>query len=566
MIRSNTSPTVISYYVHFFDEDRVTISDPAELEIPVPSDRSDFASSITGLHLESLAIAGKRNSGAKQDIASRYMQQEVGFYSMMSLMKDLSICQTLYCRPGLGKNEFPVKPPSWESAFPKSASTLRHDEDFVVDDEHLDQVEDHAFQRGPVPTYLQRRMLRTTLRSGEEWTVNHELTVQQLNDLDIAETTSFANVLERSRTTLESKTNDEVSPMRTLQELAVGEVSVGKIEGASGSLEGLCTVRPVSKKIHDGGDIERDNNGVEGALRLALHSVALPPVLDVPSHETSERLSAFRDSIVGSWISPNAHSIPESVDTARQQLALNMAAEMTLASQLIRVADTEEQHPTQSQSRSQPWELPVRPPTAPSSRTTPSVYYDASSQRQTPALPTPTASAPASTVTESSHPSSFAAPETARLSRYTTFTAKTAPPVLPRRLKRVLAHWKLGTDPSTYDWLATSRQHSQWEDEAEDEGMTEKERRRMQRRTERYVRRQRREAEESQQQQALSSQAPDIISASQPQQRTTRAESQRAAGSSQQNLETSQLPVASQVLPGKHGGRPPPKKKRKSGF
>ncbi|KAK3725151.1 hypothetical protein LTR37_000662 [Vermiconidia calcicola] len=561
---SNISPTVFTYTVNFFDEDRITVSDPAELEVPVSYKRPGFASSITGLHSETLGIVRKRKADGKQDTASRYMAQKVRFYSIISLMKDFSVRQTLYCTPGMNKNMLTIKPPSWESAFPKSAQRLRHDDDFIVDDEDLDPVEDHAFQREPVSTYLQRRKLRMPPRSGEEWTVNHELTVQQLNDFDVAQATDFTYVLEQTRTALESNTKDEVAPTRTLQELAVGEVSVGDIEEASRSLEGLCSIKPVSKKIENGEDFERDNDGVEGTPRLALQSLALPPVLDVPSHETSERLSAFRDSIVGSWISPDAHNIPESANAARQQLVLNMAAEMTLASQVIRVKDTEEQQPTQSQS--QTWELPVRPPTAPSSRATPSVYYDASSQRQTPALPTPSASAPASTVTESSHPSSFAATEIARLSRYTTFTAKTVPPVLPRRLQRVLAHWKPGTDPSIYDWLATSRHHSQWEDEAEDEGMTEKERRRMQKRTERYVRRQRREAEESQRQQALSSQAPGIISASQPQQRTTRAESQRAAGSSQQNLESSQLPVASQLLPGKHGGRPPPKKKRKSGF
>jgi RNA polymerase I-specific transcription initiation factor RRN6 len=193
------------------------------------------------------------------------------------------------------------------------------------------------------------------------------------------------------------------------------------------------------------------------------------------------------------------------------------------------------------------------------------MYFDASSQIQSPGLPTPSATStgPRSTATGSTHTTALSSQELTRLSRYTSFT-KPPQSALPRRLRRVLTHWTPGTDPSTYDWQSATRSIEYGIDEAEHEEMTEKERKRFQRAAERHLRRQRREAEESQRQQLLNSQAPEIFSTSQPLFQP-KAESQReyesqGAGSSQM-----QGMPASQILPGRLGGRPPIKK-RKYGF
>ena len=153
----------------------------------------------------------------------------------------------------------------------------------------------------------------------------------------------------------------------------------------------------------------------------------------------------------------------------------------------------------------------------------------------------------------------------ARLSRYTSFSPKGFPLPMPLRLNKVLAHWNPSEDPVTYDWRSTSRRFAQFDDDqGEDDEITEKERLRLRQRKERHLRRERREAEESQLQEVLSSQAPAIVSAaSQP---TPRAQSQHEAVESQDTGASQGQVPASQVLPGRHGGRPPPRKKRKSGF
>lgn len=192
--------------------------------------------------------------------------------------------------------------------------------------------------------------------------------------------------------------------------------------------------------------------------------------------------------------------------------------------------------------------------------------YDSSSQvqySQRSILPTPSPSATPSITTASSGTSVFA-PEVSRLARITSFS-KPAPSALPRSLRNVLAHWPPDEDPDNYDWVKTSRRIRHADEAFEDEaGMTEKERLRLQRRAERHIRRQRKEAAASQAAQIASSQAPEIaISASQP--RGDKVESQPVGLAASSQIQDRGVPSASQMVPGRFGGRPA-KKKRKQGF
>ena len=170
-------------------------------------------------------------------------------------------------------------------------------------------------------------------------------------------------------------------------------------------------------------------------------------------------------------------------------------------------------------------------------------------------------------MTASSHPSTFAAPELERLSKYTTFSKPTSN-VLPRSLTSVLSHWKIGSQPEDYDWLSTSRNLAEKDDE-EDEDMTERERKRLQRRAERHIRRQRKEVAAAEASQLASSQAPAIFSASQPLAiRQVESQPNFIAESSQMTAGGGSFGGGqmSQVVAGRFGGRPPARKKRKQGF
>jgi RNA polymerase I-specific transcription initiation factor RRN6 len=104
-----------------------------------------------------------------------------------------------------------------------------------------------------------------------------------------------------------------------------------------------------------------------------------------------------------------------------------------------------------------------------------------------------------------------------------------------------------------------------WEETEADNDLTEKERAQMQKRALRHIKRQRKEAAASQAQQLASSQAPAILTASQPERASTMGSARNLViGSSQSN--GMGVAAASQVMPGRFGGKPPPRKKRKSGF
>ena len=553
LIRSNIAPTIINYRLNTSNPDNITIRDPNELSLPLEQTSSEVDSRVCALHVKPLSIHSEQDA-ASSALGDLYIQEDVRFYTLSTLHRDLSVRQHLYWSIPDSRKSAHVEPPSWEQDLTSHVLETSND-DFIANDDEAGESSGAVAHTEPVSAYVQRRCEQRASRSEDPWTISYELTMRQVNDVDVSEVVGMEEILEEARAILQSGSTGESGSIRTLRDLADGEVTALDIEECSNALQELQSVEPTSVNAEPLGDVDEV---AEPTPRLVLRPIDLPPALGFP-HLAD--LPSIQDGIVDTWISSLSDDVPDILRSSREALARRIAAELALASQVIRIEEAKEEHVTQSQSQSQSqsqtWDLPVRHPGAPSSRATPSVYFDASSQPRSP-------SAAPSAITGSSHPSTFIAPEISHLSRYTTFTAKSTPPPLPRRLRRVLSHWTPGTDPAAYDWRGTYRHLSQRdEDDAEGEEMTEKERRRLQRRTERHVKRQRKEAEESQRLQALSSQAPEIVSASQAAQ-VTRGNSQTPG-----LVESSQPQgpaMASQILPGRQGGRPPARKKRKSGF
>lgn len=265
-------------------------------------------------------------------------------------------------------------------------------------------------------------------------------------------------------------------------------------------------------------------------------------------------LASIYDKLVDRWLAPLGQTIPARVRLAKEQLSRRVAADLVLASHVLGqkhfVTDEQETQmsaTSQSQDHQGPW-----PGEQPSS-----------------SLPTPSPSLTSSLISGSisSHPSTLLAPsEISRLSRYTTFAEQPGlPSALPKSLSSVLAHWQVGTDPATYDWLATMQR---LETEYDEQGLTERERARLKRRAERHLERQRRETAVALSQGFMSTQAPQLVSASQPVLLPDRG----AGGASQplvllsSSQTQSQSPAfpASQIEPGRFGGRAPAKKKRRT--
>lgn len=286
--------------------------------------------------------------------------------------------------------------------------------------------------------------------------------------------------------------------------------------------------------------------------------------VDVESDDGLVLVSVY-DSIVSHWLTPLSQQIPGRVRLAKEQLARRIAADVVLSSYCIRqVESTDSNHLVSVPSMAQDTDG-QRPPGASASSQPISSFP----------TPSPTATPSLTSGSLSNHPFSLTSPEHSRLSRYTTFTGMAKPPsVLPKSLSSALAHWKLGEDPANYDWLAVK--HAQdLEAEYDEQELTAKERARLKRRAERHLERQRKESATAASHGLASSQAPVIASASQPvpgdrgldggmSQPLVLLGSRSQPRDQNQKQSPSQLGLASQIEPGRFGGRLPVKKKRRT--
>lgn len=545
ILRSKMNRLALVYRFTIDDNNGVTIFDPMSSQIGGP---------YAGFHVLNAPFSskiGREEQGSRLD----HEEHDVHFLSVLRLSQELGLEQQLLSG-SFSPDVIEVTEPIWRARLPAKSSVRLPRESFVVSDD--DEAADTA-QQAPSSMYVQRRKLVATRSKGPEWSVVFERTAQSLQRSAL--TMDAVTIVEAGRDMLQTEVTENVAPQQTLRDLREGEVVVDDIQELSEQLEELAVGEPA--RLH-----EKDRApDIERFQRLALRNISLSRIIRGDQEYVLHSAINIYNAMVDDWITPLPANISGRSRLAKEQIIRRAAAEVALASRIIRVEDIEQptQHENQS-SQQQQWELPVRGEAAPSSQLPPSSpYLDPTSQlpfSQPSALPTPSPSVTPSITTGSSATSIFA-PEVSRLSKYTTFSQPT-PTALPRSLRNVLSHWQPGTHPEKYDWLATSRRIRHADEALEDEaGMTEKERARMQRRAERHMRRQRKEAAASQAAQMASSQAPEIaVSASQP---GMKVESQPnvVAGSSQS--QGVGVPSASQVVPGRFGGKPA-KKKRKQGF
>ncbi|EMD00409.1 hypothetical protein BAUCODRAFT_163449 [Baudoinia panamericana UAMH 10762] len=548
-IRSDMDSVVTVHSMILADTGNLVMSIPYEVKIPQGTGLNARASLFV---LDAPYGTESPEIGASEHIPDDY--QGVHILSLFLLQADGLLTQTLfYVSPA--RHTRPPSALTWDSRL--AAHRAPRKQAFVADD---DEAKDSEVRTRPLSAYVRRRRADCGSRKGVGWTISLESVAVKL-DKSIAEEAElidkFADLVNTDGRLLYG------APWRTLRQHFGDNITAMRPNRLLAKLEEM-TLATVPKPLPS-----QDGDALS------------PTDEDWTVQRLSSRLTTAvvwdYQTMSKDWIDALPGRIPEETLAAREECVKRTFTEVALASFVNRPQPVTEQPMPSSQNDTQE-SLQTRSLTI---RGRPSSSQAAASQRST--LPTPSPSATPSITTGSSHPSSFAAPAISRLSRYTTFS-RSAPPALPRSLSRVLSHWQVGTDPTTYDWRATAHRISRRDEEAEEaEGeMTTKERARVQRRAERHIRRQRREAAASQAAQMATGNAPEIVSFSQPLQRTAMdvlrtvdsgvagTESQRSipgvGGSQEQSQSQSvRLATASQVVSGRFGGRPA-KKKRKQGF
>ncbi|TKA72052.1 hypothetical protein B0A55_06665 [Friedmanniomyces simplex] len=543
VLRSGVQPIVSVYRLQLDADGGVLVSTPVELALPKLVAEWGGFPSVASMHFADIPF-GCRGQQPERSMAFQYQDRGIRFASLALLSKDLALHQGLYVSTPASARYGDMIPPTWEAKPAVKALRLRKKSFVVDDDDEVETSNGEAARRPPKSSYQQRRHSQAPDRIGQ-WTVSLELSARAVTDDVEPDTITMDDLLETAEGLLRNPKMAGVVPWRTLHDLAQGEIFLQDPEDSATKLDSLGFFEPQPSEVSQ--DDARDS---QSATTLTLRPLSSQP---------TERLTDLCTDMARDWITPLPPTVSGQVRVAKGQLVRQAAAEVASASRLIGTRPIGSEIQPMAQESQNTWDIPVR--AGPSSVQHPEASGQVASQLSV--LPTPSPSATLSVTTASSHPSTFAAPEIARLSRYTTFS-KHAPSVLPRSLAGVLSHWALGTEPASYDWRTISRHLAEHEIEVEEQ-MTEKDQARVQRRAERHLRRQRREAAVSEAAQLAGSQALEIASAGQPP-HVLGVESQAAgvAGSSQsQGLGGG---PASQLVPGRFGGRPPPKKKRKQGF
>jgi RNA polymerase I-specific transcription initiation factor RRN6 len=296
-------------------------------------------------------------------------------------------------------------------------------------------------------------------------------------------------------------------------------------------------------------------------------------------------ISALYDEILQHWIAPLPPQAPKRVRQHKERLARRIATEVTLATRRTfhretqsavvdnRVGLSQDSGISMPILPSQPIDDPGSSQNWASSQSlpTPPISQSQSSQPTSSQTPTPSSQF-ASSQQHPSLPISTLADPITRLRRHLYFTDDVpSDDVVSDGVSRLLSQWQLGTDPRTYDWDASERAIRIESVEGNDQQQLEKARKR----NERRERRQQRENEVSRAQpssQPFSKPStfvkPTVYPRSSPGpmlEAINQHVSLPGASSQSQGFATFPFPVQSQVEPGRFGGRPMDKKKKKKG-
>jgi RNA polymerase I-specific transcription initiation factor RRN6 len=505
-----------------------------------------------------------------------YLAQGLSFYKLFMFRSNLSVHEIIvYATPSTAARETSrdeVKDLSWTIVFrPKKAvrtiGDIQEMDDFLQPEGIEAMTEPQSKLLSQVPRLTDRTEMDTTHRVVEHVLLYNTLSHDESDTGTTAMSLSVPVMVTQLRMRLSDSDYNAEPPMGTLLEFAAMKLDVSDVDEASLALQDLLDSQP------------------QGDATVEARQIASNRLLHVAEGELPS-ISGLYDSILQSWVAPLPPHVSRGVRQQKERLARRIAAEVTSAS--IRVLENDMQGVV---AESQPEvildggiAMPILPSLPVSSQWT-------SSQP----LPTPPSSQsqfqPASQSFSSlSQASSFTISTLAdplmRLRKHLSFNEKTVPQeVMPDSVSRLLSQWQPGADPRAYDWNTAERATRIEADEEIDQQQLDKARRRKERRE----KRQRREDELAQVQPSnqpfvqpssqpftfvkpaipRSSPGPMLPPSSQAMGQHTTSHVPLPGASSQSQWFGSFPLIQSQVEPGKFGGRPDKKKKKKarvSGF
>ncbi|KAF2027666.1 hypothetical protein EK21DRAFT_102370 [Setomelanomma holmii] len=518
------------------------------------------AGKVLHITLEPLPFAGDTTSAAS-GAGRMFARQGIQFYKLFVLRSDLSIQEAvLYSSRSSGgaagdDQEVQIKDLGWSTTYrPRRKATTADDGDFL-DLEDFDGIAAPVSKLAlQVPIEMQRR--HTSIARP---IVDHRSMYDALSrkfghgeaSIDVA------TVTDQLKELLTSHGNNSQLPQGTLMEFAGMRIDVADIDEAS-------------TLLHELASIITNNESVE------LHRVTIGQQSQVESDEDEPTIVDLYDRILQSWIASLPPDVSLRVRQRKERLARRIASEVILAGMRVRPQDSQAgavevppgfsqdsaismpiltSQPVASISQVQDTAHDFYSPLSPSAFSQPSPSQSPQSHSSFPSSAQPQ-ELPSSPLQRSTP-----ADPVARLSKYFRFKDDTQPSApLPASITQLLSHWKVGTDPSSYGWEAIERADRAEQLDAPSQQQLEK----AQKRKERRSRKQRREDDLAHSQ---PSSQPFIFTKPTTFPRSSPGPVLGGMGSSSQTGLSSQsqgpMGAQSQVEPGRFGGRPDKKKKKK---
>lgn len=545
VLRSRRQVFNIYWQLTFLDEtDQLSVAGPFKFETSRQS--TQYAS------LDLVLLSLSMHDGSQRRSSFDHDQEDIltntPILQLVSLETGYKLKSQWYCLTTSQEAIQELAPPIWNS-FVRHRLRRRK----PLDDDHTETDESSArrplHRARPASSFTMHRIEYAKASADRDRTVELQQIGQALDSpTGTGDPHDMTSVLQFAKASFE--TNDLLggAVAKSLFDIHQENLMLSDVDGTTALLEELLSSADLKHPALSG---ENGTTATLTVVQLADFTQAVRRLV----HDGSP--SELYDAIVSDWIKSLAPDIPGEVRLAKDTLARQITAEVSLSSHIIRrrqiveavdenivtsqadvaseASDKFQRHRQSDKERNHQTSLPDI-----------TVFGSRTSSR-----------AP-SVTTSASRSSSIDEPIGYNLSSYIVCT-KPLPTSIPHPLRRVLRHWDVGTDPMDYDWRARSQRVTrQAEEEELGSQLTERERARLQRKAEKLIRRQEREAATSLSQQLASNQAPELIlSASQPiPDRTVPTSS----------LEQIMPSAASQATVGRHSTRPVKKKKRKQGF
>lgn len=537
------------------DAQSLTISNPSSLGSSLANDRRTKVEAETGLTDLLIREVDLDDSG-DTEYASQSARYEL--YQMVTLDRCLSLSGYISAAPTEVGMIVPGQPTNWAGKVLRHKSIRKKygTEDFLVEDDDPPSGVDE-------PPAREQAILRQAdgHEEGED-----EGDVDESNDDDSSFTQAESESVDEDTSAVSNELVYEALILPNADDMQVDLADVmhltrGSFAGRPVSASelrsalmmaslGSLTIQDLDETSHGLSVMGPMNlrNGATELPGLTSSGIAKPSLLGIEhmlSSESQEPTAlAIYSSLIQQHILPLSPHVPARTRVRLEGLARSAAASIWLSSNQVHLPGQQSPYPTASQvSRGTTNQDVSSPPPASSS----SLPYLAMSSQDSMIR-----SQPATQLLDSSHglePAAPADPVISRLSAYTTFSAP-----LPSKspVQSVLDHWELGSDPSTYSWRDTTARVSGTtyvRGSALSEEAQAKRRRQEERAAERAAKRTRREA-----------MASSAVTQPPPENRGAMSSQAAPRGVSTSQMGESQAGgpqmVASQVQPGKFGGRP----------